>query len=124
MASMAAGLAPRIGPAKDKNSRPYRAERPPTLLWQSMVTLSPAPAALPPSQRIYAVGDVHGCADRLIAMHRAIAADLAERPVAEALLIHIGDYIDRGPDSAEVIATLLRGPAIGGVGVLNLMGNH
>jgi serine/threonine protein phosphatase 1 len=89
-----------------------------------MVTLSPAPAALPPGQRIYAIGDVHGCADRLIAMHRAIAADLAERPIAEALLIHMGDYIDRGPDSAEVIAALLRGPAVRGVRVLKLMGNH
>ena len=36
-----------------------------------------APAALPPGQRIYAVGDVHGCLDQLEAMHRAIAADLA-----------------------------------------------
>jgi len=89
-----------------------------------MVTLSSAHAALPPGQRIYAVGDVHGCAARLLAIHRAIAADLAERPVAEALLIHMGDYIDRGPDSAEVIAMLLRGPAVPGARVINLMGNH
>lgn len=84
----------------------------------------PAPASLPPRQRIYAVGDVHGCAGRLRDMHRAIAADLAERPIADALLIHIGDYIDRGPDSAAVIETLLHGPAIPGLHVINLMGNH
>jgi serine/threonine protein phosphatase 1 len=84
----------------------------------------PAPASLPPGQRIYAVGDVHGCAGRLRDMHHAIAADLAERPIADALLIHIGDYIDRGPDSAAVIETLLHGPAIPGLHVINLMGNH
>lgn len=89
-----------------------------------MTDLGPAPAALPPGQRIYAVGDVHGCADRLRDIHRAIAADLAERPIGEVLLIHIGDYIDRGPDSAEVIEALLRGPAIPGLRVINLMGNH
>ena len=32
-----------------------------------------------------------------------IAADLAARPVADHRIIHVGDYIDRGPDSAGVI---------------------
>lgn len=89
-----------------------------------MTDLRPAPAALPPGQRIYAVGDVHGCAARLRDMHRAIAADLAQRPIGDVLLIHIGDYIDRGPDTADVIEMLLHGPAIPSVRVLNLMGNH
>ena len=89
-----------------------------------MIDLRPAPAALPPGERIYAVGDVHGCADRLGHMHAAIAADLAERPVGSALLLHIGDYIDRGPDSAAVIEMLLRGPPVPGVPVVNLEGNH
>ena len=89
-----------------------------------MTDLRQAPAALPPGQRIYAVGDVHGCADRLRDMHHAIAADLADRPIGDVLLIHIGDYIDRGFDTAEVIEALLRGPAIPGVRVINLMGNH
>ena len=83
-----------------------------------------APATLPPGQRIYAVGDVHGCADRLHAMHEAIRNDLARRPPqSPALLVHLGDYVDRGPDSAGVIA-LLRGLAIPGVRIVNLMGNH
>ena len=34
-----------------------------------MITLSLAPAALPPGQRVYAIGDVHGCAERLRALH-------------------------------------------------------
>lgn len=90
-----------------------------------MITQRLAPATLPPGQRIYAVGDVHGCLAPLEAMHAAIAADLAARPVDHALVIHLGDHIDRGPDSAGVIERLLApfpdGPA---PEVMNLMGNH
>ncbi len=88
----------------------------------------PAPSRLAPGQRVYAVGDVHGCLDRLQAMHALIADDLAARPVENALLIHIGDLIDRGPDSAGVIRHLLQ-PFPGHPGVkpphrANLLGNH
>ncbi len=73
--------------------------------------------------RIYAIGDVHGCAGRLRALHGLVAADLAARPVAEATLVHLGDYVDKGEDPAgalEVVAGL-RWP---GIAVVNLMGNH
>lgn len=83
-----------------------------------------APAALPPGERIYAVGDVHGCDDKLGRMHALIAADLDAFPVASPTLIHMGDYIDRGPDSAAVLARLLAGPPAPGLPVVNLMGNH
>ena len=85
---------------------------------------APAPAALPAGRRVYAVGDIHGCDDRLAALHAAIAADLVCRPVAAPLLLHIGDYVDRGPDSAGVVARLLAGPPVAGLEVVNLMGNH
>jgi serine/threonine protein phosphatase 1 len=84
-----------------------------------------APGLLPVGQRVYAVGDVHGCLDQLADMHRRIAADLAARPVAEPLVLHLGDYIDRGPDSAGVIAALLAPfPATPRPRVVNLIGNH
>lgn len=89
-----------------------------------MIELAPAPATLPPGRRIYAVGDIHGCAMQLRNLHAIIAADLARRPVAAPLLLHIGDYVDRGPDSAGVIAWLLQGPPLPGVPMVNLMGNH
>jgi len=93
-----------------------------------MITPTLAPATLPPGQRIYAVGDVHGCLDQMEAMHQAIAADLRDRPVADPLVIHIGDYIDRGPDSAGVIGRLIAPfPAAPGTKppcTLNLIGNH
>lgn len=84
----------------------------------------PAPARLPPGRRVYAIGDIHGCADRLQALHDAIAADLAARPVAAPLLLHLGDYVDRGPDSAGVVARLAAGNPLPGIPTVNLLGNH
>lgn len=89
-----------------------------------MIELSPAPAALPPGRRIYAIGDIHGCNAQLATLHEKIAEDLARRTVRAPLLLHIGDYVDRGPDSTGVVARLLRGSVIDHVPVINLKGNH
>jgi len=89
-----------------------------------MIQLVPAPASLPPGRRVYAIGDIHGCARQLIALHDRIAADFATRPVASALLLHIGDYVDRGADTAGVIDRLAAGCPIPGMDMVNLMGNH
>ena len=89
-----------------------------------MIELAPAPASLPPGRRIYAIGDIHGCNRQLANLHDAIAADLARRPVPSALLLHIGDYVDRGADTAGVIVRLLDGCPIPGMVMINLMGNH
>lgn len=89
-----------------------------------MIALSPAPAALSPDQRIYAIGDIHGCARQLANLHDMIADDLARRPVADATLLHIGDYVDRGADSAGVLNKLSAGCPIPGLTMVNLMGNH
>ena len=80
------------------------------------------PGALPPGRRVYAIGDIHGCDDQLAALHRAIQTDLAENPIARPLMIHLGDYVDRGPDTAGVVARLIRGSK--GLPAINLMGNH
>ncbi len=89
-----------------------------------MVDFIQAPGTLPPGQRIYAIGDVHGCLDRLEALHALIADDLAARPTPEPLLLHLGDYVDRGPDSAGVVAKLAAGSHLPDVPTINLMGNH
>jgi len=89
-----------------------------------MIALSPAPAALSPDQRIYAIGDIHGCARQLANLHDMIADDLARRPVGDATLLHIGDYVDRGPDTAGVLDRLSAGCPIAGMTMVNLMGNH
>ncbi len=90
-----------------------------------MIELSPAPAALAADRRVYAVGDIHGCLDQLRALHAAIAADLAARPIRHASLIHLGDLIDRGPDSAQVVRHLASGTAPPGITeTITLRGNH
>lgn len=65
------------------------------------------PAALPPGLRIYAIGDVHGRLDLLESLARRIEADLKDAP-ALAFTIFLGDYVDRGPDSAGVVDRLAR----------------
>jgi serine/threonine protein phosphatase 1 len=89
-----------------------------------MIELSQAPASLPSGRRIYAIGDIHGCARQLADLHDMIAEDLAIRPVASPLLLHIGDYVDRGADTAGVIARLVDGCPIPGMDMVNLLGNH
>lgn len=84
----------------------------------------PAPAALAPGRRVYAIGDIHGCAALLDTLHDAIAADLLARPVADPTLVHLGDYIDRGPDSAGVVERLLTPGRLPGAQSVHLMGNH
>jgi serine/threonine protein phosphatase 1 len=83
-----------------------------------------APGWLSPNLRIYAIGDVHGCDVHLAALHILIEGDMIYRPVAHALIIHLGDYIDRGPRSAAVVRSLIACPTLAGVPVINLRGNH
>jgi serine/threonine protein phosphatase 1 len=81
-----------------------------------------APGRLPQGERVYAVGDVHGCANRLRALHGLIAADMVARPVATPFLVHLGDYVDRGEDSRGAVQALLAAPP--GLTAVHLMGNH
>lgn len=78
---------------------------------------------LPAGRRIYAIGDVHGRADLLGRMQRRIAADVELNPIDGPLLICLGDYVDRGPDSAGVLDLLLE-EAPAGMERIALMGNH
>lgn len=66
------------------------------------------PASLPHGVRIYAIGDIHGCSDLLSRLLRCIEADCWKRPVERAMTVFVGDYIDRGAHSRDVIDLLLR----------------
>ncbi len=79
----------------------------------------PAPA-LP----LYAIGDIHGRADLLDAVLELIAADRAAHGIADARLIFLGDYVDRGPDSAGVLQRLRKMQDAAPRDVVCLMGNH
>jgi serine/threonine protein phosphatase 1 len=83
-----------------------------------------SPGRLPRGRRIYAIGDVHGCLSQLRQLHAAIAEDMVRRPPVSGLLVHLGDYIDFGPDSAGVVALLATGDPIAGLQTINLMGDH
>ncbi len=73
--------------------------------------------------RSYAIGDIHGHLDLLLAAHDRIAADKAACGDPDAPVIHLGDLVDRGPDSAGVIRTLREGVAAGKPWLV-LKGNH
>jgi serine/threonine protein phosphatase 1 len=84
-----------------------------------------APGRLPSGLRVYAIGDVHGCLEQLVALHGMIAQDWVLRPVARCVVLYLGDYVDRGPDSAGVIARLTDGPGpVPGAETIALIGNH
>ncbi|QPC43692.1 serine/threonine protein phosphatase [Kaustia mangrovi] len=78
---------------------------------------------LPPGTRAYAVGDIHGRMDCLAELLDRIAEDDARSPAEHVYEIYLGDYVDRGPQSREVIETL-RAPASGGRERVCLRGNH
>lgn len=59
--------------------------------------------AIPDGQRVYAIGDIHGRDDLFAELIERIRADVAARPVAKITLILLGDLVDRGPQSAEVV---------------------
>ncbi len=72
---------------------------------------------------IYAIGDVHGRDDLLGQLHEHIAKFHGyQYPGRSGLILHVGDYIDRGPDSAQVIDRLMKG--VEGFDVICLLGNH
>jgi serine/threonine protein phosphatase 1 len=89
-----------------------------------MISLRAAPGSLARGRRIYAIGDIHGAIDKLRDLHGQIAVDLRARPVASALLIHLGDYVDKGGDSRAVLDHLIESDPVPGVQTLNLTGNH
>lgn len=62
---------------------------------------------VPNGVRIYALGDVHGRADLLDEVLKRIDADLAKNPVPNAIEVFLGDYIDRGPASRQVLDRLV-----------------
>ena len=73
--------------------------------------------------RAYAVGDIHGRADLLDRLLEAIDEDLRRRPARRTLLVFVGDLIDRGPGSAQVVERL-RTYRRRGVKPVFLLGNH
>ena len=77
----------------------------------------------PRGSRAYVVGDIHGRLDLLERLLDKIHADIAQRPSRKTLLVSVGDLIDRGPSSRQVVE-LLRTYRHEGVRAVFLLGNH
>ena len=73
--------------------------------------------------RVYAVGDIHGRVDLLRQLERRIDDDAAAAPSARKVVVYLGDYIDRGEHSRQVIDRLLDHP-LSGFERIHLLGNH
>jgi serine/threonine protein phosphatase 1 len=69
----------------------------------------------------FAVGDIHGCLDKLRRLLEACAAHAGDRP---ARYVFLGDYIDRGPQSRGVVEFLIDWQRARPGAVVCLMGNH
>ena len=69
----------------------------------------------------YAIGDIHGCLDKLRSLLLRCEMHADGRPMS---FVFVGDYIDRGPQSCAVIDCLIDLKAQHGEGVVTLMGNH
>ncbi len=77
----------------------------------------------PTATRVYAVGDIHGHLDLLSQMRDMISEDVKADRRERNVIVYLGDYIDRGPDSRGVVELLLNEPLVG-IEEIHLKGNH
>jgi len=69
---------------------------------------------------IFAIGDVHGMLSQLEKAFARIEQEVKNRGNPDHLIVMLGDYVDRGPDSEGCIEFLMKQPS----NVICLMGNH
>lgn len=91
--------------------------------WRKSPASWDSPPTIPAGHRVYAVGDVHGQDDLLARLIDQIEADISARGAAQVTLVFLGDLIDRGPKSAEVVERLRTYRPVG-VRTEFLAGNH
>lgn len=85
----------------------------------------PEAPRVPDGVRVYAIGDIHGRADLLADMMQRISRDSnAGPPGLETILVFVGDYVDRGPDSADVLDQLVKLKSGDSYTTHLLKGNH
>jgi len=71
---------------------------------------------------IFAIGDIHGCLSELTFLHKKILTH-DKFDIKKDIIIYLGDYIDRGKNSKEVIDQILK-LKNNNIKTINLMGNH
>ncbi|MGF1639320.1 MAG: metallophosphoesterase [Rhodospirillales bacterium] len=86
--------------------------------------LTVATASVPDGVRVYAVGDLHGRVDLLERLHGLIREDAAgAAPGIDKIIVYLGDYVDRGLHSRELLDLLIDRP-LAGFEAVHLRGNH
>lgn len=83
--------------------------------------MAPVQPNLPEGRRVYSIGDIHGQAHLLEELHARIEADAAGFE-GRKTVVYLGDFIDRGERSKDVVDILLQ--PLAGFEVVHLMGNH
>src|SRR5262249_18277812 len=82
------------------------------------------PALVPAGRRVYAIGDIHGRADLLVKLLRELHEDILKGEFSgRPILVFLGDYVDRGFQSRDVIDVLL-GDMLSPFETYFLKGNH
>jgi len=81
-----------------------------------------SPPRVPDDVRLYAIGDIHGCDALFRALLEKIEIDDAARPPKRTIFVLLGDFVDRGPDSAGVVERAIALSIAGNV--RSLAGNH
>lgn len=77
---------------------------------------------VPGGKRVYAIGDIHAQCELLLNLVRAIEVDNQERGAATLQLVFLGDYIDRGANSAQLLRILAEAARMDNI--VFLKGNH
>ena len=90
--------------------------------WFGSSLPEPVVPVVPDGQRIYCIGDIHGRVDLLEQLHRDVQRDAASYAGRKSI-VYLGDYIDRGRHSREVIELLLHRP-LEDFSPVYLLGNH
>lgn len=88
-------------------------------MWQKQFNAKPEPEA-----PLYIIGDIHGRCDLLFRLIAMIDADAHERQITTHTLVFLGDYIDRGPQSALTLNLITSLKADKNRRIVTLKGNH
>ena len=102
--------------------RPWRTELANPMIARKLFFRDSVPSG-PRRHRAYVIGDVHGCLDLLEPLLAQMEMEIARQPQAKVSIVFLGDVVDRGPASAQVVERL-RTLAIPGASVHFIMGNH
>lgn len=78
---------------------------------------------LPKGHRVFAIGDIHGRLDLLLELLNTINQEISAHPKDHNTVVFLGDYVDRGPDSAGVVKHLSK-LSLHGAECIFLRGNH